>query len=167
MRRRLGVIIAIVWMAALASGCAQATPESAPQVVPPLVATSAPQPIPNTPTPTAAALKPAATAAATATPTAAPVTRATAVTKPNAAPLTLKVTTPVDESVVNTAVITVAGQTTPGAVVSIDGDLVDVDASGKFQAQVSLEEGPNVLEITASDDKGSEVSSVVRLVYEP
>lgn len=167
MRRRLGVIIAIVWMAALASGCAEATPASVPQAVPPIVATSAPQPIANSPTPTVPAPKPVPAAAATVTPAAAPVTRATAVAKPNAAPLTLKVTTPLDESVVNTSVITVAGQTTPGAVVSIDGDLVDVDASGKFQAQVSLEEGPNVLEITASDDKGSEVSSVVRLDYEP
>lgn len=167
MRRRLGVIIAIVWMAALASACGQATPESAPQVVPSIVATSAPPSPSNISTPTAAALKPAPAAAATAIPTAAPVTRATAVAIPNAAPLTLKVSTPLDESVVNTAVITVAGQTTPGAVVSIDGDLVDVDASGKFQAQVTLEEGPNILEITASDDKGSEVSSMVRLVYEP
>lgn len=163
MRRRLRVVLIALGLAALASGCAQATPERPSPVVLPASPTQPPPPsLSSVPTLTPVATKTAAAAAPTAE-----VTRATPVAKPGAAPLTLKVTSPLDETVVNAAVITVTGQTTPGAVVSIDGDLVNVDANGKFQAQVTLEEGPNVLEITASDDKGNELNSVVRLIYEP
>ncbi|MGE5265057.1 MAG: hypothetical protein ACM3S0_16880 [Acidobacteriota bacterium] len=163
MRRRLRVVLIALGLAALATGCAQATPvRPSPVVLPASPTQPPPPPLSSVPTLTPVATKTAAAAAPTAA-----VTPAAPVAKPGAAPLTLKVTSPLDESVVNASVITVTGQTTPGAVVSIDGDLVDVEASGKFQAQVTLEEGPNVLEITASDDKGSELNSVVRLIYEP
>lgn len=163
MRRRMRVVLIALGLAALATGCAQATPERpAPVVLPASPTQPPPPPLSSVPTLTPVATKTAAAAAPTAA-----VTQAAPVAKPSAAPLVLKVTSPLDESVVNTSVITISGQTTPGAVVSIDGDLVNVEANGKFQAQVALEEGPNVLEITASDDKGSELNSVVRLIYEP
>ncbi len=76
-------------------------------------------------------------------------------------------TTPADASVVNTNPVTVTGQSIPGAIVSINGDLADIDAKGNFNLIIQLDEGPNILEIVASDDNGNQVDTVLRVIYEP
>ena len=95
--------------------------------------------------------------------------RFSAATKPTLAlaPVTLSALTPQDETITASAVISVTGQTSPGAVVSVDGNLVDVDTEGRFQTMVELEEGPNIIEIVASDLVGNEHSAVIRVIYEP
>jgi hypothetical protein len=81
--------------------------------------------------------------------------------------LTLQITTPQDESVVTTATITVTGKTSSGAVVSINGKLADVDAVGGFKFRLLLDEGPNTIEVVASDRDGHELSQILLVIYEP
>jgi len=151
-------------------GCAQATPaqpsEQSPKSVEVTATVAVPTRLPSTPT----ALKP--TAFASSSPASLQTATARAPTsvptlKSNVPTLALKVTTPQDESIVNAASITVAGQTIVGAVVSVNGNLVDVDASGKFQTTVQLDEGPNIIEVVASDVTGNELSAILRVIYEP
>ena len=81
--------------------------------------------------------------------------------------LSLIITSPADESVVEVNNIIITGQTAPEAVVSVNGDVVNVDASGKFSAPVTLEEGPNVIEINATDPAGNEASTEIVVAYSP
>ena len=77
----------------------------------------------------------------------------------------LKVTSPQDESIVYTFETAVAGVTAPDAVVSVNGALVEVDADGNFSTTVSLEEGPNSIEVIASDYEGHEASQILTVIY--
>lgn len=90
---------------------------------------------------------------------------------PASTALFLKVTSPQDQSTVSTANVTVSGSTIPDAVVSISVDdsivIADVDQNGNFQAVVTLEEGPNFIEVDASDPLGNQVSASVSIVYAP
>jgi len=61
----------------------------------------------------------------------------------------------------------VKGVTTADATVSVKGSLVDVGADGKFSTTVSLEEGPNSIEVVASDSQGNENSQVLTVIYAP
>ena len=79
--------------------------------------------------------------------------------------LFLEVSEPADESVVTEATVTVRGTTTPDAVVSIDGTTVDVDVNGVFVADVTLVEGPNVIEVVASDLSGAQESAQIAVIY--
>jgi len=90
---------------------------------------------------------------------------------PTPAALFLEITSPVDESTVSTGNVTVSGSTIPGAVVSISIDdstvIADVDPNGNFQTVVPLEEGPNFIEVIASDPLDNQVSDNVTIVYIP
>ena len=79
----------------------------------------------------------------------------------------LEVTEPQDEITVNTSTIQVKGVTTADATVSVNGSLVDVGADGKFSTTVSLEQGPNSIEVVASDSQGNENSQVLTIIYVP
>ena len=110
-------------------------------------ACSSDEPTPTAPpTPTALAT-PTPTALATPTPTA--TQEPTPTSLPNA--LFLSVSTPEDESFISDVVITVRGETTPDAVISINGEPVDVDVLGQFSVVVDLIEGPNLIEVVASN----------------
>jgi hypothetical protein len=52
-------------------------------------------------------------------------------------------------------------------VVSVNGDLVEVDAGGRFQTTVTLDEGPNIIEVVASDENGKELGVILHVIYEP
>lgn len=77
----------------------------------------------------------------------------------------LTVASPQDESIVNTFETTVAGVTVPDAVVSVNGVLVEVDADGNFSTAVALDEGPNSIEVIASDYEGNEASKILTVIY--
>jgi hypothetical protein len=105
------------------------------------------------------------------TPTLPPTT--SPVSTPTAMPTALFVTVnvPQNESILSSANIEVVGITSPGAVVSVsvDGDLAiaNVDANGNFDAMVTLLDGPNFIEVVASDQQGHEESSTITVVYIP
>ena len=81
----------------------------------------------------------------------------------SAIPLT--VAEPQDETTVYAADLVVKGQTEPDAVVSVNEVVVDVDAEGKFSTTVTLEEGPNPIEVMASDFEGNEGSVTLTVIY--
>lgn len=90
-----------------------------------------------------------------------------------AAPATLflEVTEPEDGSEVSTGDIHVRGSTIPGAMVSVLVDeevwIADVDEDGNFSVIVTLEVGPNYIEVVASDQEGSEEYSTRTVIYTP
>jgi hypothetical protein len=90
---------------------------------------------------------------------------------PAQAALFLTVTQPSDGAQVSTSSILVVGTTNPGAVVSVlvndKVTIADVDQNGAFSVAVSLEEGPNFIEVIASDQEGDEKSSTIAVIYIP
>ena len=85
--------------------------------------------------------------------------------------LFLTVTQPLDGEQVTTSSILVGGTTNPGAVVSVlvndDVMIADVEQNGSFSVTVTLEEGPNFIEVIASDQQGNEKSSTIAVIYIP
>ncbi|MBI4289368.1 MAG: hypothetical protein HY671_13195 [Chloroflexi bacterium] len=77
----------------------------------------------------------------------------------------LAVLQPEVESVVTVAQLTVKGKTSPDAVVSVNGQTVVVDASGNFSAPVTLQPGPNAIQVVASDYAGHQQSAVMTAIY--
>ena len=114
-------------------------------------------------TPTPAAALPAGTQQAGLTPGAPPAAE-TPVVSGN---LTLQVLSPQDGQTVNAKEIQVQGVTSAGAVVSVNDAILIAGADGKFETTVTLQEGPNLIEIIASDDTGNEVSDDLAVTYEP
>jgi hypothetical protein len=107
------------------------------------------------------------------TPTAAPAFPASPVPQENtptivrAGTLWLQVLSPLDGVVVNTPQVDVIGLAPAGTVLSINDDILIVGADGQFKTTLSLEEGPNLIEIVASDEAGNQTSLILTVVYEP
>ena len=68
----------------------------------------------------------------------------------------LEVTQPADNSIINVGTVEVMGRTSPGAVVSVNDEIAVADTQGTFVVTIALEEGPNIIEVIASDDEGNE-----------
>ena len=83
-------------------------------------------------------------------------TSATTATNSNEGVFTIQIIEPEDNAVSSESTITVKGRTSPEAVVSIGDYVLIADAEGNFSANIALEEGPNVLDIIASDNNGNE-----------
>ena len=79
----------------------------------------------------------------------------------------LVITEPVDQSIVSTARITVAGQTTESAVVTVNGVGVQVSDTGGFSTDVVLEPGPNLIDLVGSSAQGRVLSTVLAVIYRP
>ena len=102
------------------------------------------------------------------TPTAAASIASSTATSVATSALSLAVTLPQDEVVVKDAVIRVVGRSSPDAVVSVNGNIVrTMDIEGNFSTLVSLVEGPNLLEVIATDYRGGEASQVLTVIYTP
>jgi hypothetical protein len=72
--------------------------------------------------------------------------------------ISLTVSEPEDNTITDVGTIEVKGHTSPGAVVSVNAVVTIADANGSFDAIVSLDEGPNIIEIVASDETGNQAS---------
>jgi hypothetical protein len=81
--------------------------------------------------------------------------------------LWLQVISPQDEAIVDTAHVEVIGSAPAGAVISVNDEIMLVPDDGEFQAVVSLEDGPNLIEIIASDASGNETSLLLTVTYDP
>ena len=79
--------------------------------------------------------------------------------------LFLKITNLPNESTIRTSTIPIVGITSSDAVVSVNGVLVGVDVSGEFSSTLTLQEGPNRVEVVASDFRGNKVSAVLSIIY--
>ena len=82
-----------------------------------------------------------------------------------ALPFLLLITEPENETVVSAAVLPLSGRTGPNAIVSINGRSVPVDRFGYFTSTVLLEEGPNVMDVVATNDDGQTLSTVLAVIY--
>jgi len=87
-------------------------------------------------------------------PTSSATTSATPSTSQWTLPLT--VTSPIDSTTVSTSTVTVQGQTTPGVTVTVNGISDVADANGNFSIDVSLDNGPNAIDVIAMDDNGNQ-----------
>jgi hypothetical protein len=83
------------------------------------------------------------------------------------APLFLTVVEPADESVIGVNSVTIRGKTLAGAVVSVNGDLAGVDLNGNFSLTVTLEAGPNIFDIIATDDQDNEATAQLVVSFAP
>ena len=146
---------------------APVTPTTEPSPSPttaPIEPTSTPT-VPQSPTPDAPA-----TLAPTETPTAAPPTLTltpTSTPVPQPAELFLEVLSPANQSTVDEDVLKVTGRSTPDATASVNGQLAVMDISGSFEATLRLTEGPNLIEVIASDLTGEVRDQVLVVVYLP
>ena len=79
----------------------------------------------------------------------------------------LEVLEPANESVVRNPSVKVVGRTVADAVVSANGQPVEVDALGNFSIIMKLEEGPNGIEIIANDFQGHQQARVLSVIFTP
>jgi len=87
--------------------------------------------------------------------------------QPVLAALFLHVLAPVEDDVevpLATSALAIAGVTLANAIVSVDGDLVDVDQQGGFTGVAHLDEGANQIDIVASDSDGNQVTTTLFVV---
>lgn len=73
----------------------------------------------------------------------------------------LEVTSPADGATLNTANIVVKGKTAAGAVVSVNDQVEIADEQGNFSITINLENGINVIDVTASDDNGNQIEVIL------
>jgi len=118
-------------------------------------------------TPTSTAVpglpSPAATRAA---PPVQPDATALAATEAAGAPW-LQVLSPQDEAVVTSQQVEVIGSAPPGSVVTVNDEILIANSEAQFKTRLALEEGPNLIEILASDENGNETSLLLTITYEP
>jgi hypothetical protein len=131
------------------------TGQPTPKPVPTNVAPPKPTQVPAT----ATAVPPTATPEPTATPTAVP----------NAiGAFFLHIAEPESgEAIVTTDTFDVVGRTSVDALVSVNDEFPEVGIDGVFTSTVTLDEGPNVVEVVASTASGDESSIVLLIIYEP
>ena len=80
--------------------------------------------------------------------------------------LWLRLFTPKDGDIVTQEVINVSGQAPVETVISINDGIFLVTDEGSFSIPVMLDEGPNVVELIASNISGDEIELVLTIVYE-
>lgn len=78
-----------------------------------------------------------------------------------------KILSPKNEAVVNVPEVEVIGQAAPETVITLNDEVVVVDESRTFSVILPLEEGPNELEVVASNPQGQEVSFILEVTYDP
>jgi hypothetical protein len=86
---------------------------------------------------------------------------------PTPTPLFLTIVEPANGSVVDVSNVTIRGKTLADAIVSINGDPIDVDSNGNFSMTVTLEEGSNVFDIIATDEAGDEETTQLVVSFAP
>ena len=79
----------------------------------------------------------------------------------------MQITGPADGATVSSPQVTVAGSAAPGAVVTVNNDILIVGANGLFLHNMTLAQGPNVIEVIASDMSGSQMSADLVVTYLP
>jgi len=78
-----------------------------------------------------------------------------------------RILSPEAEAVVNVPEVEVIGEAAPETVVTLNEAIVVVDESGTFSVTLLLDEGPNEIEIVASDLEGNELSFILEVTYDP
>ena len=82
-------------------------------------------------------------------------------------PFLLLITEPEDQSIVSQALVRLSGRTGPEAITSVNGVSVSVDELGLFSTMITLEPGPNIIDVVATNNDGRILSTVIALIYRP
>ncbi len=134
-------------------------------------ATASPSPTPTSQVSPTTTTSPTSVTVPTSTPTRAGATVTATATQDSSVSLPsglfLQITSIPKESVSRSSTANITGLTLPTAVVSVNGVLVDVDPAGQFSVSLSLIQGPNLVEINASDLQGNRMGAVLTIIYVP
>lgn len=149
----------LVSLAGLLAACGGATPLPKASAVPTILAS---------PTEASTILSTSAspTESSASLPTATSLPEVSASPTPSALP-GFSILSPEDEAVVNVPEVEVVGEAEPETVITLNDEIVVVDESGMFSVTLLLEEGPNEIEVVASDLEGHEVSLILEVTYDP
>ena len=79
---------------------------------------------------------------------------------------TIRFYSPQDGDIVNTPQVNLTGWTNSDTVMTINNDIYTLDGQKAFSIPLTLEEGPNAIEIVASDNSGNEIDLVMTITYE-
>ena len=82
-------------------------------------------------------------------------------------PFLLFVTEPEDQSILSERSIRLSGRTGPEAITSVNGVSVPVDELGFFSTILTLEPGPNIIDVVATNNDGRVLSTVIAVIYRP
>ena len=72
-----------------------------------------------------------------------------------------------NESVVRSDRVLLHGVTSPDAIVSVNGVILEVQPDGTFELTLPLDPGPNIVDIVASDLEGNSVNSSLAIISIP
>jgi hypothetical protein len=89
---------------------------------------------------------------------------ATPTSLPDSSGLSLSITSPISNATVSGTQIIVKGKTAPKADVFINEAETKADASGNFQATVALDEGDNIISISANDASGNYAEQEITVI---
>ena len=81
--------------------------------------------------------------------------------------LWLQILSPQDEAIVDSPQISVEGRAPAESVVTVNDEILIVDSYQQFKSTLTLEEGPNLIEIIASDVQGNQISFTLVVIFEP
>jgi hypothetical protein len=103
------------------------------------------------------------------TPTTAPTTSGSAATPAllGSGSMSVTITAPADNSVVMVPQVIVTGLAPSETVLTINDSLLVVGVSGQFSVTVPLQEGPNELDVLASDPAGNQANTKLIVTYDP
>ncbi len=166
---RLALLLASMAGALLLLGCFQAVarPETVVATVVPPTPTPVPTPTPPTPTPEPT---PTATPEPTATPVPTPTPEPTPTPTPEPTPeipFFLDLRQPDFNRTVSRDSVIVVGFTKPGTLVEVNGRRAVANAAGRFEKEVPLAPGVNIIEVIASDGEGGQLREFRPVIYAP
>ena len=72
-----------------------------------------------------------------------------------------------NESVVRSDRVLLYGVTSPDAIVSVNGLILEVQPDGTFELTLPLDPGPNIVDIVASDLEGNSINSSLAIISIP
>lgn len=96
-----------------------------------------------------------------------PPTLAVETTPTPASDFPLMIESPLDGQTLRFSPALVSGTTQADAIVSVNDAVGFADAQGRFNIFIDVEEGPNVLEVLASNAAGEQVFVILTVLYDP
>jgi hypothetical protein len=73
---------------------------------------------------------------------------------------------PADGATISTSLIEVRGTTKNALSLTLDGRLIAIDTTGRFDEQLLLSYGYNIIELVATDRAGKSIKKTVTLFYQ-
>lgn len=85
---------------------------------------------------------------------------------PTVKEIALNIIEPADDATINDSTLVVKGKTVPNASVNVDDNELKADDGGSFSTTITLDEGENIIIITANDDIGNFAEKDLIVIYE-